>query len=112
MPELYDNDWQPDKTDYTPTGMHIEAMYYYMAKERVPEEDSNHLWSTIVWDDNILSSVWAGYRNAGKTYNYTLPKAYVGTPSATKAGSKSACGRHAPASASNSVGVSHAMLST
>jgi len=50
--------------------MHIEAMYYFMAKERVLEEDPNHLRSTIVWDGTILSSVWAGYRNAGKTYKY------------------------------------------
>lgn len=70
MPELYDNDWQPDKTDHTPTGMHMEAMNYYVAKERLLKEHPDYLWTAITWDGGMPNHAWSGHRAAGKTYTY------------------------------------------
>jgi len=56
MPELYDNDWHPDNTDHTSTGLHIKAMDYYTSKERTLTEDPNYLWTSVTWDDGIPSN--------------------------------------------------------
>jgi len=70
MPELYDNDWQPGKTDYTPWSPQTEAMNYYSAQPLIFAEEPNFYWSAITWDGGRVSNAWRGRRSASKTYTY------------------------------------------
>jgi len=70
MPELYDNDWQPGKTDHTPNGMQVEAMNYFSAQPRIFEQDPDFYWSTIVWEGGRTGDVWRGRRGTSKPFHY------------------------------------------
>lgn len=70
MPELYDNDWQPGKTDYQPWSPQTEAMNYYAMQERVFAERPDFLWTSIVWDGGVISEVWRGRRSSSKPFHY------------------------------------------
>ncbi len=71
MPELYDNDWQPGKTDYSAThSPQTEAMNYYAAQPRLFERDPDYYWSTIVWEGARVNNVFRGRRASSKPYRY------------------------------------------
>jgi hypothetical protein len=70
MPELYDNDWQPGKTDYRPWSPQIEAMNYYATQGRIFRDNPDYYWSTIVWDGGRVGNVWRGRRSTSKTFRY------------------------------------------
>jgi hypothetical protein len=70
MPELYDNDWQPSKTDHTPHSPQIEAMNYYSAQARIFERDPEFYWSTIVWDGGPMNHSFRGRRATSKPFYY------------------------------------------
>ena len=70
MPELYDNDWQPGKTDYRPHSPQAEAMNYFSVQKRIFQRDANFYWSTITWDGGRVGQVWRGRRSSSKTYRY------------------------------------------
>ncbi|MFW6146681.1 MAG: hypothetical protein ACOC7R_05045, partial [Planctomycetota bacterium] len=70
MPELYDNDWQPGKTDHTPNGVQVEAMNYYSVQDRIFRRDPDFYWSTITWEGGRVGQVWRGRRSSSKTYRY------------------------------------------
>lgn len=70
MPELYDNDWQPNKKDYGPWSPQTEAMNYYSMQERIFAERPDFLWSSIVWDGGVISEVWRGRRSTSKPFDY------------------------------------------
>ncbi len=62
MPELYDNDWQPGKTDHTPHSPQIEAMNYFGAQAWIFEQEPDYYWSAITWDGARMANVWRGRR--------------------------------------------------
>lgn len=71
MPEFYDNDWQPGKTDHTPWSPQTEAMNYYSAQARIFERDPDFYWSSIAWDGGRVHGTWRGERRlVGKPYRY------------------------------------------
>lgn len=70
MPELYDNDWQPGKTDHTPNGMQAEAMNYQSAQPRIFQRAPDYYWSTIIWEGGRAGNVFRGRRNTSKPYQY------------------------------------------
>ncbi len=70
MPELYDNDWQPGKTDFRPHSPQTEAMNYYAAQARIFEQTPDFYWSAIVWDGGRVGNAWRGRRSASKPYTY------------------------------------------
>ncbi len=70
MPELYDNDWQPEKTDFRPWSPQTEAMNYFAAQSWVFSRNPDFYWSVIAWDGERPSNAWRGRRSASKTYTY------------------------------------------
>ena len=71
MPELYDNDWQPGKTDHTPWSPQTEAMNYHSTQDWIFNQDPDFYWSSIVWDGGGVGNVWRGARRkVGKPYRY------------------------------------------
>ena len=70
MPELYDNDWQPGKSDHTPNGPQVEAMSYYSVQDRLFERDPDLYWASIVWEGARMGNVWRGRRSTSKPYRY------------------------------------------
>ena len=70
MPELYDNDWQPAKTDYRPWSPQTEAMNYASVLDRLFDIDPDLYWSSIVWEGGRVADVWRGRRGSSKTYHY------------------------------------------
>lgn len=60
MPELYDNDWQPGKTDHTPHSPQVESMNYAGSQDWLFKKDPEFYWSTIVWDGARISNMWRG----------------------------------------------------
>jgi len=70
MPELYDNDWQPEKTDYRPWSPQTEAMNYWAAQGWIFSRDPDFYWSTIIWDGERPGNVWRGRRSTSKTFSY------------------------------------------
>ncbi|MFW6133087.1 MAG: LamG-like jellyroll fold domain-containing protein [Planctomycetota bacterium] len=71
MPEYYDNDWQPGKTDHTPWSPQTEAMNYYSVQDWLFAQDPDFYWSSIAWDGGAPSDVWRGKRRkVGKPYRY------------------------------------------
>ncbi len=70
MPELYDNDWQPGKTDFRPHSPQTEAMNYFAAQAHIFARDPDFYWSAIIWDGERPGNAWRGRRSASKTYTY------------------------------------------
>lgn len=70
MPEIYDNDWQPGKTDHTPWSPQTEAMNYYAAQGRLYEQEPDYYWAAITWDGGRVANAWRGRRSASKTFTY------------------------------------------
>ena len=70
MPELYDNDWQPGKSDHTPNGPQVEAMSYYSVQDRIFGRDPDFYWASIVWEGARVGNVWRGRRSTSKPYHY------------------------------------------
>ncbi len=70
MPELYDNDWQPAKTDNRPWSMQVEAGGMASVLPRILAERPDFLWSTIFWDGAVPSEMFRGRRASSKAYRY------------------------------------------
>lgn len=75
MPELYDNDWQPGKSDASPNGMQTEAGNMYAMQARLFAERPDFIWTTIFWDGGVPSEVFRGRRATSKPYGYALNNA-------------------------------------
>ena len=70
MPELYDNDWQPGKTDHRPHSPQTEAMNYFSVQSRIFQRDPDFYWSTICWDGGAANHVFRGRRASSKPFHY------------------------------------------
>ena len=63
MPEYYDNDWQPTKTDFGAAGLQSDAMGMFLGQTKVVNENPSFLWSSIFWDGEWMGNIW---RSRGK----------------------------------------------
>lgn len=74
MPEFYDNDWQPAKTDFRGATLQSDAMNMFAFQERVFDGNPNFHWSTIIWDGSHVSEVWRsrgrGVSTPAKPFQY------------------------------------------
>lgn len=74
MLELYDNDWQPGKTDFRPWSMQAEAMNAAGVLPDILRQRPDFFWSTIAWDGERPASVYRPRGNpvasTGKVYYY------------------------------------------
>jgi Concanavalin A-like lectin/glucanases superfamily len=65
MPEFYDNDWQPAKTDFGAAGLQSDAMGMFVSQTKVVNENPSFLWSSIFWDGEWMGNIWRS-RGQGK----------------------------------------------
>ncbi|GEM_PF-1080102 len=76
MPEFYDNDWQPGKTDFAATGLQHDAMNMFATQTGILKADPSFFWSSIFWDGDPVSNIWRsrgkGVSNPAKTAQYAL----------------------------------------
>ncbi|MFM8830420.1 MAG: hypothetical protein ACKOHM_05375 [Spartobacteria bacterium] len=67
MPEYYDNDWQPNKTDFAPDGLQSDAMNMWVTQAKVLKANPSFFWSSIFWDGgDYMAQIWRA-RGQGKT---------------------------------------------
>lgn len=67
MPEYYDNDWQPQKTDFAPDGLQSDAMNMFVTQSKVLAANPAFFWSSIFWDGgDYMAQIWRA-RGQGKS---------------------------------------------
>ncbi len=58
LPEYYDNDWQPGKTDYMAESPQIEAMNLAVMQGPLFEKAPDFFWGSIFWEGSNPGDFW------------------------------------------------------